>query len=102
MLGKLFWSVILVLVIFTVLFFEGLHGEMLTLDAGYRCIAVAAITGSFLGVIGMVHFVRRKGIKGLFIGILIILILIPLVLLGNCVAWKAGDSERRDIKDGRD
>ena len=90
--------VIPMLVILTVSFFVGLFGGMQgygPLGWGMLGIGVAVVTALILGVFAIVHFRRTKGIKGLFIGILIFLVLIPLVFAGTCALSVGGDFVRR-------
>ena len=92
--GKSKWIVIPMLVILTASFFVGLFGGMQgygPLSWGMLGIAVAILMGLILGVSAIVHFKRTKGAKGIFIGILILLVLIPLVFAGTCAVSVGGN-----------
>lgn len=96
--GKANWIVILILVILTVSFFIGLSGGMQGYDYlgwGMLGIGVAILIGFILGVFAIVHLKRTMGTKGIFIGILILLVLIPLVFAGTCAISVGGDFVRR-------
>lgn len=96
--NKAKWIVIPILVILTAFFFIGLLGGMQGYNPigwGLLGIAIAILIGLILGVSAIVHFRRTKGTKGLFIGILILLVLIPLVFAGTCALSAGGDFVRR-------
>lgn len=62
---------------------------------GYYLLNTAAYYVLFLvltlGFYSIINFASKKGFKGLFLGILILLVLIPLALLGTCVPFAAGN-----------
>ncbi len=92
-----------ILVILTASFFVGLLGGMQVGEQNYGPflwwgllgIAIAILLGLVLGVFAIAHFRRTKGTKGIFIGILILLVLIPLVFAGTCALSVGGDFVRR-------
>jgi len=71
--------------------FRGTSDGYYMLGVGFIYVALVALS---LGVYSIAHFVRKKGIKGLVIGILIFLVLIPLVFYGTCMSAGAGGSIR--------
>lgn len=96
--GKVKWAIILILVILIASFFVGLFGGMQGYNPigwGLLGIVIAIVIALILGVSAIVHFRRTKGTKGLFIGILILLVLIPLVFAGTCALSVGGDFVRR-------
>ncbi len=83
-------------------FFVGLLGGMQVGGQEYAIIwwgllgiAIAILLGLVLGVFAIAHFRCTKGTKGIFIGILILLVLIPLVFAGTCALSVGGDFVRR-------
>lgn len=91
------WVVILLLIILIVSFFVGLFGGMQgysPIGWGLLGIAIASIISLILGGYAILHFKRTQGIKGLFIGICILLVLIPLIFAGTCALSLGGNFVR--------
>lgn len=87
---RLILKIIILLVILAVPFLIGLLGHF-NEQPGYGGIASMALALCFgaivvlgAGAYATAHFVKKKGAKGVLIGFLIFLVLIPLVLSGTC------------------
>jgi ABC-type transport system involved in cytochrome c biogenesis permease component len=98
MTGKVKWAGIGILLVLAAAFIIGLLGGMsdyISIQWVIVISGIAVLIGLVLGVSAIVHFGRKRGIKGILIGFLILLVLVPLVFAGTCALSIGGDFVRR-------
>ena len=96
--AKAVWILVLLTIVLGIPFIDGLFGGFISKSVGntayipdfffYYPIVIVLL----LGIYALVHFIRKYGLKGLLIAIVIIAVLIPLAFLGTCALEVAGSA----------